>query len=269
VIDLSVILSANYNGTIIAREEKAIAIVVDTLRASTTMPVLMKKGLERILVAKEVDDARKLAEMNDLLLIGERGCKKLPGFDYGNSPTEIMALDSFQRLGAAFTSSTGAKRITESIGARAVIVGSPINAAAVAQVALDLVKSLDSSKTISIVIIAAFSEGSIITHKLTEDQIGGLLVAREFAKKGIIITDSLREEIDFLEKKLKNNSLSLLLQQTDHGKKLMDLGFEADIDFCSQINCLTNVPVSIDDHFLLDAERRIVTLKDALKMKKK
>jgi 2-phosphosulfolactate phosphatase len=83
-----------------ARNERqeAIYIVIDVIRATTTMSVLFEQGASRILAAENVAQAREAAQkIPGRFLCGERNVKPLPGFDYGNSPVQFSHLDLQQR----------------------------------------------------------------------------------------------------------------------------------------------------------------------------
>ncbi|HDG68514.1 MAG TPA: 2-phosphosulfolactate phosphatase [candidate division Zixibacteria bacterium] len=70
-------------------DEFDVAVVIDVLRATTTLLFALKSGAERIIPAESVDVARQLKQkFPDALLCGERNGTKIPGFDLGNSPVE-------------------------------------------------------------------------------------------------------------------------------------------------------------------------------------
>ncbi len=243
---MTIVLLGNYEGSKLAASKGGIAIIVDTLRASTTIPVAMSKGITTIYVALEVEDTRLAAEEFDSLLMGERGCEMLNGFDYGNSPVEMNNQEEISNNCAAFTSSTGSKRAVEAIGSRVIIIGSPINAQAVVTKVMEICKSL-STNSFPIVIIPAYSEGTIITNEITEDQIGGLIIAQEFKKAGLSLSKEIDAELEHFEKLLEKQSLFQILLKTKHGQKLVKLGFKKDIEFCSKVNKISAVPTSINE----------------------
>jgi 2-phosphosulfolactate phosphatase len=73
-----------------AREARGIAVVIDVFRAFSVAPYAFDAGAARVLPAGEIDDALELGRrFPGALLAGERHARKLPGFDAGNSPTEI------------------------------------------------------------------------------------------------------------------------------------------------------------------------------------
>ena len=255
---MEIFLEGNKEGAHHAVEANAIAILVDTLRASTTMPVTMSKGLDTLYVVREVEDTRIAAKELNAIMMGERGCIPLEGFSFGNSPTEMYNLTQLQHKAAIFTSSTGAKITTEAIGAQYIIIGSPINAEAVVKKVKQI---LDNTKDdISIVIIPTFSEGSIINSEITEDQLGGLIIAKEFQKAGFELNSKITEELDYLELLLQNSSLEQLFLETKHGKKLLELGYSHDVEFCSRINYVDTVPLSKNQIHTLQNGVKIVRL---------
>jgi 2-phosphosulfolactate phosphatase len=68
-----------------------VGIVVDVLRATSTIAQALASGFRRVLCCAEIDDARALrAELPDSLLGGERKAVRIEGFDVGASPREFL-----------------------------------------------------------------------------------------------------------------------------------------------------------------------------------
>lgn len=67
----------------------ATAVVIDVLRATSTITLALASGYERVLVAGSIDEARAL-RADDRVLAGEVRCARAPGFDLGNSPEETL-----------------------------------------------------------------------------------------------------------------------------------------------------------------------------------
>jgi 2-phosphosulfolactate phosphatase len=68
-----------------------VAVVIDVLRATTTMIHALAAGASRVVPCGEIDEARQIAAglpAGTTLLGGERGGLRIPGFDLGNSPAE-------------------------------------------------------------------------------------------------------------------------------------------------------------------------------------
>jgi 2-phosphosulfolactate phosphatase len=68
-----------------------VGIVIDVLRATSTMTQALSAGYRRVLCCSEVDDARAIAAAEgNVVLAGERKTVKIDGFDFGNSPREFL-----------------------------------------------------------------------------------------------------------------------------------------------------------------------------------
>jgi 2-phosphosulfolactate phosphatase len=112
-----------------------IGIVVDVLRATSTMTQALASGYERVLCCAEIDEARALAEREGpAKLAGERRLEAIAGFDYGNSPREVAGEPQAPTL--VLTTTNGTKLLV-SAAARFehVYVGSLLNLDAVAAAA--------------------------------------------------------------------------------------------------------------------------------------
>jgi 2-phosphosulfolactate phosphatase len=71
-----------------------IYIVIDVIRATTSLATIFDQGAARVLVADTVEQARMAAKhVSGRLLCGERHALPLPGFDYGNSPAQFSRAD--------------------------------------------------------------------------------------------------------------------------------------------------------------------------------
>jgi 2-phosphosulfolactate phosphatase len=65
------------------------AVVIDVLRATSTITLALASGYERVLVAGSIDEAKAL-RADGRVLAGELRCARAPGFDLGNSPEETL-----------------------------------------------------------------------------------------------------------------------------------------------------------------------------------
>jgi 2-phosphosulfolactate phosphatase len=85
-------------------------VVVDVLRAFTTAPWLLVRGVARIVAVDAVERALELARgpLAGSLTAGERGGRPLPGFDLGNSPSALAAVDPALLVGRTVVQRTSA-----------------------------------------------------------------------------------------------------------------------------------------------------------------
>jgi len=114
-----------------ASKAKGITVVIDVFRAFSTEVYAFANGCKYIVPVNNLEDAYKLKSENpDYLLIGERGGLKPEGFDFGNSPTEIMNVDFTGKV-LVHTTSNGTKGLVNAINADLVLTGSFVNANAI------------------------------------------------------------------------------------------------------------------------------------------
>lgn len=86
------------NGLQGAAEADGVVIVIDVFRAFTVASLAVDRGASAVYPVAEIEDALALAaELQNSVLIGERHGKKLEGFDFGNSPTEISTANIADR----------------------------------------------------------------------------------------------------------------------------------------------------------------------------
>lgn len=115
-----------------------IYIVIDMIRATTSLAVMFERGAARVYVAGTVEQARAAREKYpDRLLCGERNVKPLPGFDYGNSPVQFAQADLSGRE-LVMTTTNGTRAFYACPKQSICFAGSFYNGRAVAQHALSL-----------------------------------------------------------------------------------------------------------------------------------
>jgi 2-phosphosulfolactate phosphatase len=114
-----------------ARQARGVAVVIDVFRAFSVACYAVARGATRILPVGEIEEALQLKRAHpDYLAIGERHARRVPGFDCGNSPTEIEALDLTGRT-VVHTTHAGTQGLVNARAAEHVLTGSLVNAAAI------------------------------------------------------------------------------------------------------------------------------------------
>jgi 2-phosphosulfolactate phosphatase len=114
-----------------ARAARGIAVVIDVFRAFSVAPHAFDRDAARVLPVGEVEEARELGRrFPEAVLAGERHARKLPGFDAGNSPTEIRALDLRGKV-LVHTTHAGTQGLVNASGADEVLTGAFVNISAV------------------------------------------------------------------------------------------------------------------------------------------
>jgi 2-phosphosulfolactate phosphatase len=113
-----------------------VGIVIDVLRATSTMTQALAAGYGRVLCCSDVDEARAVAAADGgAVLAGERGTVRIDGFDFGNSPREFLE----PAAEAVVLTTTNGTRLLLAAAARCdlVLVGSLLNLDAVVRAAAE------------------------------------------------------------------------------------------------------------------------------------
>lgn len=115
------------DGRKLSRFSYGTRVLVDIYRSTSTMPILLKNGAEAIIPTETVEEARNIKNANpDYVTIGERLGFKVPGFDYGNSPSKIIDVDLTGKT-VIFTSTNGTKVLKKITDGADVFISSFIN----------------------------------------------------------------------------------------------------------------------------------------------
>ncbi len=114
-----------------ARAARGVVVVIDVFRAFTVACHAMARGAARIIPVAGIEEARALKRSHpDWLTAGERHARRLEGFDFGNSPTEIDRAELDGRT-LVHTTHSGTQGLANATEADVVLTGALVNAAAV------------------------------------------------------------------------------------------------------------------------------------------
>lgn len=114
-----------------AHKATGLAVVIDVVRAFTTACYILHNKARSIIAVGEVDVAHVLKKSHpEYVLVGERMGVTLPGFDYGNSPTEIANVN-FKGKTIVLTTTAGTQGIIKATHTKEIITGAFVNASAV------------------------------------------------------------------------------------------------------------------------------------------
>src|SRR5205085_1301794 len=112
-------------------------IVLDILRATTTIVAALANGAKAVVPTASSEEALKVApnfDRKERLLAGERRCVRIPGFDLGNSPLE-MTTEVVGGKTIILSTTNGTPALAAAETGRPVIVGAVTNFSAAAKVA--------------------------------------------------------------------------------------------------------------------------------------
>lgn len=208
----------------------ATALVIDVLRASTTMITALAHGCRVLLPVAEVEEARRRAlDVPGALLAGERGGDPPAGFDLGNSPLEFTP----ERVGGrtiVFTTSNGTRALLAARPATAVGVAGFVNLTAAAEWALRQGRDL--------VVMCA---GELGARSIEDEICAGLLVDRLLGvEPGAVASAAAAAAAAAARPYAKD--LARLAHDAPHARHLADHGRAADVTACFTLDAFALVP---------------------------
>jgi len=114
-----------------AKKAKGLTVIIDVFRAFSTACYVFAAGADKIIPVEHVEEAFNLKKiLTNVVMLGERLERKVPGFDFGNSPTHIMD-QNFSEKTIIMTTSSGTRGIANATQSEEIITGSFVNAEAI------------------------------------------------------------------------------------------------------------------------------------------
>lgn len=207
-------------------------LIIDVLRASTTIAYALHNGCKDIIPSNSIDKAIELCKKigrDSALLCGEREGKKIEGFDLGNSPSEYQ-VDKIKDKTLIFATTNGSKAIVKGSSANSLIVGSFVN--------IQSVFNYISSKFNDLAIICS---GKLEKFSIEDAVCGGLFINTFLEKGSYELNDAAYASLKLYQ--AQKDDLLGMLKSSSHGKYLIELGFEKDLELCSELNSLQVIPI--------------------------
>ena len=119
-----------------AKRARGLAVIIDVFRAFTTAAHVMANGAKRIFPVARLERALELKRLHsDWVLIGERGGRRLEGFDFGNSPLEVRDVD-FTGKTVIQTTGSGTQGLVNARRADEIVLGTFVTAGAIVKYVL-------------------------------------------------------------------------------------------------------------------------------------
>ncbi len=222
-----------------------IAVVIDVLRASTTIVYALEAGAREVIPVVKVDQAREIAEQfppDEVVLGGERNGLRIEGFELGNSPTEYAASRVARRT-VVFTTTNGTRAMHRARAAERILIGAFVNATAIVEELVDQEQ---------IHLICSGTRGEAGQDDLL---LAGMLVERIRQRGGLVYEQNARAistRQTWLEafalpqalggEPLQPERLAEQLRKSIGGRNLARIGLEADILAAAGIDLFRGVP---------------------------
>jgi 2-phosphosulfolactate phosphatase len=207
------------------------AVVIDVLRATSTIVAALAAGAEAIYPVVSIEDAMKLATSlgrKDALLAGERRGHPVEGFDLGNSPSEFTP-ESVGGKRVVMSTTNGTAALVAAAGADRVLVCSFVNVSAVAEAVAGVER---------LALVCAGREGR---YSLDDALCAGILLLRLTAKLGaaLELEDGGRTALALATLYAPHPDFLLT---TSSGAALAEIGLGEDVRWCAREDVFDLVP---------------------------
>jgi 2-phosphosulfolactate phosphatase len=215
------------------------AVVIDVLRATTSIVVAFQHGCRSILPLASLEEAeRARAAIPDAILAGEQGGLRISGFELGNSPREFTR----QAVGGRdviLTTSNGTKALRAVVGGRTVAIGAFLNRGAVGDWLV--ARGTDG------LILCSGSEGGF---SLEDAVCAGAIVERAAGVAARLTLGDGARACQALWAQF-GSDLFRLLPETAWGQRMLAMGFGPDLEVCARVDVTDVVPRMEGDRITL------------------
>jgi 2-phosphosulfolactate phosphatase len=212
-----------------------LVIIVDVLRASTTVATALGNGAKTVIPLEgpdEVISRSKEFARSQTLLAGEQKMHPISGFDLGNSP-QAFTPEVVEGKTILITTTNGTRALLGVQGARDIVIASYVNFTAV----LAMMKVAASSNT-DIAIICAGEEGSFTL----EDAACAGRYVRAIPKRAALAVNDAAAASVLIEKKYGDN-IAKVFKESTHGQALQSAGFGDDLAAAAEVDSYPVVPI--------------------------
>lgn len=216
----------------------ATVVVIDILRATSSICVAFAHGVEKILPVANPDECAIFREF-DFLIAGERNAIKLDGFDLGNSPFEYMN-GILQGRSIALTTTNGTKAIrgAREAGAHQILIGSFLNRNTIIQFL--------KKQTSPVFLLCAGWKDKL---NLEDTLFAGSLAA-ELSDIYSIDCDTAVMAMDLYHQ--HQHDLLSIVSQSSHAKRFRSYGLQTDdVQFCLQHDLYPVLPMLSGEYLRL------------------
>ena len=244
---------------IVPAVDRSVCIMLDVLRASSTMLAMFEAGAAALYLASTPEEAAKMAGQDRPAhwVCGERDGLRPEGFDYGNSPSELADARLDGRR-VVYVTSNGTNALRAVAAAPLVLVGTPRNEVAVTRLALREARARD----LDLLIVCAGDEGGYAIS-LEDAFVAGMLVERliklharhvpaeaaagdsealSLDESAILVHRAFCSYLRGTEAHATSETLLTVFEESRNGRGLPRKGYADDLDYCAQVDVSTVVP---------------------------
>ena len=217
-------------------------VVIDVLRACSTICTALSHGARTVIPVSDMAEAGKMAANLDQsisLLGGERGGEKIQGYHLGNSPLEYTREVVADRV-IVLNTTNGTGAIRRAKAANRLVIGCFLNAGRV----VEYVKSTNQD-------VVILCSGWLNRVALEDALCAGLMLDRLWeGKEPEQVSDT--AHIAYTVYQHERDSVAAAVKRANHAQRLYNLGYGADVEYCSQIDVLPILPLFKENRLVLD-----------------
>lgn len=210
-------------------------VVIDVLRASTTIAMALSKGAKAIIPVTTVESAMKIVgnlEGDVTVLGGERGGRRIEGFHLGNSPLEYTE-EKIKGKTIVYSTTNGSQAMVKARLAKEMLVASFVNMSCAA--------TYVTEPSRDIVILCSGRNGMF---SLEDAVCAGMLmfkISETIGKSAVAYGDAGVAALALYKQHAK--SLTKLLARCEHGQYLAMIGFGGDLNVCAEVDSIPVIPL--------------------------
>ena len=215
-----------------------VVLVIDVLRASTTVAVALANGAKAVIPFESSDEVvarAKQFERDDVLLAGERRMHAIPGFDLGNSPREYNAAAVAGKT-VLLTTTNGTVALAGIQGARDVIVASYVNHSAVST----MIRAAARGEA-DLTIVCAGRDRQFAL----EDAACAGRFTRALSRPSAMRLNDAAQACSLIDRRY-GDRLDRLFEDSEHGRALAEAGFVEDLIVCANVDSHPVIPIYHD-----------------------
>jgi 2-phosphosulfolactate phosphatase len=208
--------------------ELKLVVVIDVLRATSTITTILENGANSVIPVMEESIATEY-KAKGYLVGGERGGETIPGFDFGNSPFHYKP-HLVNGKDVVLTTTNGTKCIEMASHADRVIVGSFLNLNAV-------VTYIKESNKDVVLFCAGWKDRVNLEDSLFAGAVASLVKDANYDDSSLLAIDAYNASKRDLFNSLKNSN---------HFQRLASKGVTKDIEYCCKTNISNKVPILVE-----------------------
>jgi len=207
-------------------------VVIDALRTTSVICTALANEAKEVIPVASFEYAMKISDgilSGQTLLRGERNTKKIEGFNLGNSPLEYSP-ETVTGKSIVLITTNGSKAIVKAKFSQNLIICSFLNLSAVTNYLIDKNEDFE---------ILCSAKGSSLN--MGDTVCAGKLISEiRNSIQNCELTDSALAAVSLNQ--CHGNNIKKMLYESEHGKILIENGFEEDLNFCANLNSLSIIP---------------------------